>query len=380
MRKQPAPYLRPVRDVEAPLLQYRTIHGYRRAFRVAGSGPALLLIHGVGCNSKSWEPVHAKLAQRFTVIAPDLLGHGESDKPHADYSLPAFANGMRDLLAVLGIDRVTVVGHSFGGGVAMQFAYQYPELVERIVLVNAGGVSKDVSLALRLAAMPMGAEALAMLRAPGVMPAIRGFGRAVGAVLGSTRLGRDVTDVVEMLEGFQDPAGLAAFARTLRSVVDASGQYVTMLDRLSRAIRSGADNLGRRRLDHPGGPCPHGTRGDSRFAHGDLRRLWAHAVPRPPGSLRRGRRAVHRLDPTGRLRPEPHALPAADRRPRGSCPPVGRRRADGVGGVLTRQRTAYLGAGIQHQQDQGAQGVVGQAATGKVVAQHHVRDFGRILA
>ena len=231
MRKQPAPYLRPVRDVEAPLLQYRTIHGYRRAFRVAGSGPALLLIHGVGCNSKSWESVHAKLAQRFTVIAPDLLGHGESDKPHADYSLPAFANGMRDLLAVLGIDRVTVVGHSFGGGVAMQFAYQYPELVERIVLVNAGGVSKDVSLALRLAAMPMGAEALAMLRAPGVMPAIRGFGRAVGAVLGSTRLGRDVTDVVEMLEGFQDPAGLAAFARTLRSVVDASGQYVTMLDR-----------------------------------------------------------------------------------------------------------------------------------------------------
>jgi len=231
MRKQPAPYLRPVRDVEAPLLQYRTIHGYRRAFRVAGSGSALLLIHGVGCNSKSWEPVHAKLAQRFTVIAPDLLGHGESDKPHADYSLPAFANGMRDLLAVLGIDRVTVVGHSFGGGVAMQFAYQYPELVERIVLVNAGGVSKDVSLALRLAAMPMGAEALAMLRAPGVMPAIRGFGRAVGAVLGSTRLGRDVTDVVEMLEGFQDPAGLAAFARTLRSVVDASGQYVTMLDR-----------------------------------------------------------------------------------------------------------------------------------------------------
>ena len=231
MRKQPAPYLRPVRDVEAPLLQYRTIHGYRRAFRVAGSGPALLLIHGVGCNSKSWEPVHAKLAQRFTVIAPDLLGHGESDKPHADYSLPAFANGMRDLLAVLGIDRVTVVGHSFGGGVAMQFAYQYPELVERIVLVNAGGVSKDVSLALRLAAMPMGAEALAMLRAAGVMPAIRRFGRAVGAVLGSTRLGRDVTDVVEMLEGFQDPAGLAAFARTLRSVVDASGQYVTMLDR-----------------------------------------------------------------------------------------------------------------------------------------------------
>ncbi|HTY34989.1 alpha/beta hydrolase [Mycobacterium sp.] len=231
MRNELSPHLRPVREVEAPSLQFRTIHGYRRAFRIAGSGPALLLIHGVGDNSESWETVHAKLAQRFTVIAPDLLGHGESDKPHADYSLPAFANGMRDLLAVLGIDRVTVVGHSFGGGVAMQFAYQYPQLVERIVLVSAGGVAKDVSLALRLAAMPMGAEALGVLRAPGVMPAIRRLGRAVQTVLGSTKVGRDAADVVDLLEGFLDPAGLAAFAATLRSVVDARGQYVTMLDR-----------------------------------------------------------------------------------------------------------------------------------------------------
>jgi pimeloyl-ACP methyl ester carboxylesterase len=231
MRNQLSPHLRPVRDVETPSLQFRTIHGYRRAFRVAGSGPALLLIHGVGDNSKAWEPVHAKLAQRFTVIAPDLLGHGESDKPRADYSLAAFANGMRDLLAALDIDRVTVVGHSFGGGVAMQFAYQYPQLVERLVLVSAGGVAKDVSLALRLAAMPMGSEALAMLRAPGVMPAIRLFGRAVGTVLGSTKFGRDAADVVDLLEGFREPAALAAFARTLRSVVDGRGQFVTMLDR-----------------------------------------------------------------------------------------------------------------------------------------------------
>jgi pimeloyl-ACP methyl ester carboxylesterase len=78
----------------------------------------------------TWEPVHAKLAQRFTVIAPDLLGHGESDKPRADYSLAAFANGVRDLLTALDIDRVTIVGHSLGGGIAMQFAYQYPQFVE----------------------------------------------------------------------------------------------------------------------------------------------------------------------------------------------------------------------------------------------------------
>ncbi len=118
--------LRPVRDVAPPTLQFRTVHGYRRAFRIAGSGPAILLIHGIGDNSTTWNGVHAKLAQRFTVIAPDLLGHGQSDKPRADYSVAAYANGMRDLLSVLDIERVTIVGHSLGGGVAMQFAYQFP--------------------------------------------------------------------------------------------------------------------------------------------------------------------------------------------------------------------------------------------------------------
>jgi pimeloyl-ACP methyl ester carboxylesterase len=231
MRNHLSPHLRPVRDVEAPSLQFRTIHGYRRAFRIAGSGPALLLIHGVGDKSTSWEPVHSKLAQRFTVIAPDLLGHGESDKPRADYSLAAFANGMRDLLAVLDIDRVTVVGHSFGGGVAMQFAYQYPQLVERLVLVGAGGVEQDVSFALRMAARPMGSEALAMVRLPGALPVMRVVGRAVQTLLGSTKFGRDAVDTVNLLEGFRDPAALSAFARTLRSVVDGRGQFVTGLDR-----------------------------------------------------------------------------------------------------------------------------------------------------
>lgn len=231
MQKHSPRRLRPVRDVAPPSLHFVTIHGYRRAFRVAGSGPALLLIHGVGDNSTTWEAVHAKLAQRFTVIAPDLLGHGESDKPRADYSLAAFANGMRDLLAVLGIDRVTVVGHSLGGGVAMQFAYQYPHLVERIVLVCTGGVTKDVSFGLRLAAMPMGGEALAILRVPGVLPALEGFGRVAGAVLGSTKFGRDLPDATRLLGRLRDPAALSAFSRTLRAVVDGHGQLVTGLDR-----------------------------------------------------------------------------------------------------------------------------------------------------
>ncbi len=222
--------LRPVREV-TPSLQFRTIHGYRRAFRIAGSGSAILLIHGIGDNSGTWETVQTKLAQRFTVIAPDLLGHGKSDKPRADYSVAAYANGMRDLLAVLDIDRVSLVGHSLGGGVTMQFAYQYPQLVERIVLVGTGGVTKDVHFLLRLASLPMGSEALAVLRVPGAVPALQLAGRIIGTALGSTSFGRDLPDALRVLAELPEPTASAAFSRTLRAVVDWRGQVVTMLDR-----------------------------------------------------------------------------------------------------------------------------------------------------
>jgi pimeloyl-ACP methyl ester carboxylesterase len=281
-------HLRPVRDVTAPSLQFRTIHGHRRAFRIAGSGPVIVLLHGVGDSSTTWEPVHARLAQRFTVIAPDLLGHGESDKPRADYSLAAFANGLRDLLTALEIDRVTLVGHSLGGGIAAQFAYQYPEFVERVVLVSAGGVTKDVSLALRAAAMPMGAEALSLLRIPGAASALELASRAVGSVVGSTRFTRDVASLPRLIGGLRKPGAVAAFARTLRSVVDTQGQFVTMLDRtylmqdLPVQIIWGEDDLiipaGHARLAHqqiPGsrlvileesGHMPHGDHPE-RFVH-----------------------------------------------------------------------------------------------------------------
>jgi pimeloyl-ACP methyl ester carboxylesterase len=224
------PNLRPVREL-TPELRFCTIHGYRRAFRVAGSGPAILLIHGIGDNSTTWSSVQTQLAQRFTVIAPDLLGHGRSDKPRADYSVAAYANGMRDLLSVLGIDSVTVVGHSLGGGVAMQFAYQFPQLVDRLILIGAGGVTKDVNMALRVAALPLGTEALALLRLPLVLPALQMIGRLGGSLLGSTGVGRDIPDMLRILADLPEPTASSAFARTLRAVVDWRGQVVTMLDR-----------------------------------------------------------------------------------------------------------------------------------------------------
>ena len=179
-------------------MQYVTIHGYRRAYVKAGSGPALLLIHGIGDSSDTWRPVVERLAEHYTVIAPDLLGHGRSEKPRADYSVAGFANGMRDLLSVLEVDRVTVVGHSLGGGVAAQFAYQFPDRCERLVLVGSGGVGRTVSPLLRVAAVP-GVEALMPLLG---LPPIR-FASRLGAEMlrvFDTALGRDAEEILAVFD------------------------------------------------------------------------------------------------------------------------------------------------------------------------------------
>ncbi|MFJ8925174.1 alpha/beta fold hydrolase [Streptomyces sp. NPDC102364] len=210
-------------------LTFSTVHGYRRAYRIAGEGPAVLLIHGVGASSAHWEDCFAALARRHTVIAPDLLGHGDSAKPRADYSVAAYANGLRDLLGVLGIERVTLVGHSFGGGVAMQFAYQFPERVDRLVLISTGGVGRQVTPVLRAATLPGAGLALGLLKVPGAQLSIAAFVRALQLL--DTGLGVDAVDLVNLVDALPDQNSRNAFTRTLRAVVDWRGQVVTMLDR-----------------------------------------------------------------------------------------------------------------------------------------------------
>ncbi|MDD9936759.1 MAG: alpha/beta fold hydrolase [Myxococcales bacterium] len=205
------------------------IHGYRRAFVHVGSGPALLLIHGIGNDLDGWRHVIPQLARDYTVIAPDLLGHGRSDKPRADYSVAAYANGMRDLLSVLDIERVTVVGHSLGGGVATQFAYQYPERCERLVLVSSGGVGREVLSALRLATAPCADSFLALLNNPAVERTVRAYFRAMATIDADIAL--DAKIVLGMFDALRDATSRQAFVRTLRAVVDLRGQVVTMLDR-----------------------------------------------------------------------------------------------------------------------------------------------------
>ena len=224
----PGPVLRTV-EGERWALQYRTVHGYRRAFRMAGRGPVLLLVHGIGDDSSTWAPVLDGLARDHTVVAPDLLGHGGSDKPRGDYSVAAYANAMRDLLSVLDVDRATLVGHSLGSGVVMQFAYQYPERTERLVLVGAGGVSLAVTPALRVASLPGADLLLPLLR----LPVMRMQTDLVLRVLQQldTGIGRDAEDLVRLVDALPDATSRQAFLRTLRAVVDWRGQVVTMLDR-----------------------------------------------------------------------------------------------------------------------------------------------------
>ena len=131
-----------------------TIHGHEVTYRMGGSGPVVLLIHGMAGSSSTWVPALEHLAPHVTYIAPDLPGHGRSAKPRSDYSLGAHASFLRDLLVTLGYERATIVGQSLGGGIAMQFAYQFPQRVERLALVGAGCLGEEVNPVLRLLALP----------------------------------------------------------------------------------------------------------------------------------------------------------------------------------------------------------------------------------
>jgi len=214
---------------QVPEVQYLTLHGHERAYVKVGSGPALLLLHGLGCDHTTWAPVISALARRYTVIAPDLLGHGRSAKPRADYSVGGYANGMRDLLTVLGIDRVTVVGHSFGGGVAMQFAYQFPERTERMILVAPGGLGPEVTPAIRAITLPGFDPLMALVTRPVVRQATKvGLHALAGSGISAAR---DLDEVADIIESFKDRASRQAIRHVVRAVVDWRGQIVTMADR-----------------------------------------------------------------------------------------------------------------------------------------------------
>jgi pimeloyl-ACP methyl ester carboxylesterase len=213
-------------------LKFLDLHGDRVAYRDAGQGEVLLLIHGMAGSSATWRAVLPQLSKRYRVVAPDLIGHGQSDKPRGDYSLGAFAVWLRDFLDELGIARATVIGHSLGGGVAMQFVYQHPDYCQRLVLISSGGLGPDVGLMLRLLSAP-GAEFVLPIIAP---PPVLSVGNKVKSWLTSAGIQSPRgAELWSSYSSLSDRQTRQSFLRTLRSVVDYRGQAVSALNRLQVA-------------------------------------------------------------------------------------------------------------------------------------------------
>jgi len=211
-------------------LQQIRLHGHEVAYRAIGEGPAILLIHGITASSENWNRVLGPLAERHRVIAPDLIGHGQSAKPRGDYSMGAYASGLRDLLVALDVDSATFVGHSLGGGIAMQMAYQFPERCERLVLVSSGGLGREVSPLLRAATLPGSELVIPLLTKAGLLNA----GRGLNSVFAKAGF-RPNTDVEEIARGWAslaDAHAMRAFVHTLRASLDPGGQRVDARDRL----------------------------------------------------------------------------------------------------------------------------------------------------
>jgi pimeloyl-ACP methyl ester carboxylesterase len=206
-----------------------TLHGHSVTYVQKGAGPVLLLIHGMAGSLETWRSVIDPLARNATVLAVDLPGHGTSSPGGGDYSLGSLATGLRDVLTALGHDRVTLVGHSLGGGIAMQFSYQFPEMTERLVLVSSGGLGLEVSPAVRAASLP-GANLFLSVTAEATRRASGIARRVLRAAHSPANPGLD--ELVRSYASLADADRRSAFLATVRSVVGLRGQTVRAGDRL----------------------------------------------------------------------------------------------------------------------------------------------------
>lgn len=158
----------------------------------------------------------------FTVIAPDLPGHGDSDPPAGDYSLGAHASAMRDLLVGLGHARASVVGHSLGGGVALQFAYQFPQRTDRLMLISSGGLGAEVTPMLRAATLPGAGVVVA-----GLSKVPIGLTQQLLRIVPGLSARSDARPLATGLRGLNGVQQRTAFVRTAHTVLDWRGQTVS---------------------------------------------------------------------------------------------------------------------------------------------------------
>ncbi|MDX1892040.1 alpha/beta fold hydrolase [Mycolicibacterium sp. 050158] len=205
-----------------PTSRRMRLSGGHLAYTLAGAGPIVVLIHGLGGTRQTWEHLIPVLARTHTVIAPDLPGHGDSDPPAGDYSLGAHACAVRDLLLALGHRRATIVGHSLGGGVALQIAYQFPDRIERLMLISSGGLGSEVAPLLRAATLPGAQTVVAGLAKIPVAVTRRAM-----ALLPPLAASPDADVLARVLRGLTSLQRRRAFVRTAHTVIDWRGQRVS---------------------------------------------------------------------------------------------------------------------------------------------------------
>lgn len=206
------------------------LHGHDLSYVDSGDGPVVLFIHGILGSQRQWAHLVDRMDDDHRVILPDLFGHGESAKPMGDYSLSSHAATMRDLLDHLGIEKVTLVGHSLGGGIAMQFFYLFPERVERLVLVASGGLGREVSPLLRSATLPLAKHVLGVVASAPVLSRVEALGRGASKV--GWRPGADISAIWHGFTSLGDQESRRAFLATTRAVIDVGGQSISAYDHL----------------------------------------------------------------------------------------------------------------------------------------------------
>ena len=210
------------------------LHSHELSYVDSGSGSVVLFLHGILGSQRQWDRLVDKVDDNHRVLVPDLFGHGESAKPMGDYSLSAHAATMRDLLDHLGIDRVTLVGHSLGGGIAMQFFYLFPERVDRLVLVSSGGLGREVNMLLRSATLPGAAAVLSLIASTHVLSRAEALGRGASKI--GWRPGADLTAIWQGFSSLGDRESRRAFLATTRAVIDIGGQTISAHDHLEGVL------------------------------------------------------------------------------------------------------------------------------------------------
>jgi pimeloyl-ACP methyl ester carboxylesterase len=197
--------------------------GHLIAYQEAGpaDGPVLILLHGLASDADTWDKAVDLLAERgLRVLAVDLLGHGESDKPDNDYLLIDFVDSLAAFMDALGLPSATLCGHSFGGAISMFFGTRHPERVERVVLVSAGGLGREVHPVLRAAALRVAPTVLRLA----MSPRMRRFYARPGLHRALRLTPENVTNLRRAGRALGTTEGQAAFFASVRGVIAPSGQ------------------------------------------------------------------------------------------------------------------------------------------------------------